>query len=568
MNNNADVIIIGAGGGGAVVAKELGEKGIKVLLLESGPWYGNKKWPNPNAEHGAESSSSYEDLSIEILRSNFTDLEDDMNDFTIGKFRWGPANRERGPWPRIITQRGYAWQNSGIGGSTLHYFGNSPRAFPESVNNKWPISYQELIPYYELVEAILPVGPAPATAKEDLFYYGAKKAGWKHLDTPNVISPGYRPQPNAILPPNLFLNDSSMPSQNERPAGCTLRGHCVNGCRIGPTVDQVAKRSTLVSYIPLALSTGNVEVRPNAFVTKVLTKEDAEEGLHAVGVLYRNTWTGEIRELRAKVIVMAAGGIETPRLWLNSKLPQNAWVGRGLVNHWFDCLAGIFDEKGLMDVLGYPNVKPFVGQNAAARFDYPELGVIQTFGLTPGLFASMVYATSDKGYSFMNQSNSQVPWDVEGMVVGEQLKEFMIDYPRTLGLLLFTDDDVNQRNSVTLDPVLKDENGYIPAINYQPSKADEEKRNKLALIAADILRKAGAKTIIRSNWPPDVFIHITSTMRIGYVTDTNCEAFQVRRLYIADNSVLFNGLGGPNPTLTTQALATRTSEKIVEKYFS
>jgi len=50
-------------------------------------------------------------------------------------------------------------------------------------------------------------------------------------------------------------------------------------------------------------------------------------------------------------------------------------------------------------------------------------------------------------------------------------------------------------------------------------------------------------------------------MRIGYVTDTNCETYQVKRLYIADNSVLFNGLGGPNPTLTTQALATRTSEK-------
>ena len=78
---------------------------------------------------------------------------------------------------------------------------------------------------------------------------------------------------------------------------------------------------------------------------------------------------------------------------------------------------------------------------------------------------------------------------------------------------------------------------------------------------------AGAKTIIRSNWPPNVFIHIQSTMRMGYVTDTNCEAKQVKRLYIADNSVLYNGLGGPNPTLTTQALATRTAEKISEKYF-
>jgi choline dehydrogenase-like flavoprotein len=57
-------------------------------------------------------------------------------------------------------------------------------------------------------------------------------------------------------------------------------------------------------------------------------------------------------------------------------------------------------------------------------------------------------------------------------------------------------------------------------------------------------------------------------MRMGHVTDTNCEAKQVKRLYIADNSVLYNGIGGPNPTLTTQALATRTSEKIMDKYFN
>ncbi|MDF2821452.1 MAG: choline dehydrogenase-like flavoprotein [Clostridiales bacterium] len=549
MNNNADVIIIGAGGGGAVAAKELGEKGIKVLLIEAGPWYGNEKWPSPNADHGAVSSSSYEDLSIDILKKNFTDLEDDMNDFISGKFRWGPADRTLGPWPRNIPQRGYTWQNSGVGGSTLKYFANSPRAFPQAVDNVWPISYQELVPYYEKVEATLPVSTAPATAKEDLFFYGAQEAGWQQLDSPDVTTPGYRQQPNAII------------------RSCTLRGHCVNGCHIGQTVDGVAKRSTLVSYVPLALKTGNVEIRPNTFVTKILTEEDGEEGLHAVGVLYRDTWTGETGEIRAKVVVMAAGSVETPRLWLNSQLPENPWVGKGLINHWFDCVAGIFEENNLMDILGVPDIKPYVGQNAAARFDYPGLGVVQTFGLSPGIFASMLYATSDKGFSFMNKSDPQVPWDIEGLVVGEQLKEYMMDYPRTLGLLIFTDDDVNQNNTITLDPILKDENGYIPVINYNPSELDVEKRDKLAVIASDILRKAGAKTIIRSNWLPNVFIHIQCTMRMGYVTDTNCEALQVKKLYIADNSVQYNGLGGPNPTLTTQALATRTVEKIISKYF-
>lgn len=568
MNVDADVIIIGAGGGGAVVAKELAENGIKVLVLEAGPWYGNKNWPNPNTDYGALSSSSYDDLSIDILKECFTDLEDDMNDFVSGKFRWGPANREMSPWARRFSSGGYAWQVAGIGGTTLHYFANSPRAFPSAVDDIWPISYEELIPYYEKVEATLPVHSAPATAKEELFYYGARKAGWERLESPDVTSPGYRPQPNAILSPNPRINDPDFDLENNTSVGCTLRGHCVNGCHIGPTVDAVAKRSTLVSYIPLALRTGNVEIRPNTFVTRILTEEDPIQGLYAAGVEYRNTWTGETGNLRANVIVMAAGGIETPRLWLNSELPENEWVGRGLINHWFDSVAGIFDERDLMNILGVSDVKPYVGQNAAARFDYPGLGVVETYGMSPGLFATTLYGTSNEGYSSMTQLNESISWDIEGGVIGEQLKELMRNYPRTVNTLIFTDDDVNWENRVTVDPERKDENGNIPVIYYQPSQNSIIKRDELANIAAGILRNAGAKTIIRSNWAPDIYIHIQSTMRIGLVTDTNCEARQVKRLYIADNSVLYNGIGGPNPTLTTQALATRTAEKILNTYFS
>jgi choline dehydrogenase-like flavoprotein len=568
MVNDADVIVIGAGGGGAVAARELGEKGIKVLVLEAGAWYGNSKWPRPNSSPGEIGSSSPEDLSIDILKECFTDLEDDMNDFATGKFRWGPADRNKSTWGRNIINGGFTWQNAGVGGSTLHYFANCPRAFPQSVNNIWPLTYEELIPYYERVEQTLPVRQAPVTAKEELFFYGARKAGFQALNTPDLTGPGYRSQPNAILRTNPEINDPDFDFKTNHSVGCTLRGHCVNGCHIGPTVEGVAKRSTFASYIPRGLRTGNVEVRPNTFVIKILTEEDQVEGIRTIGVRYRNTWTGEIGELRSRVVVMAGGGIETPRLWLNSELPENEWVGRGLLNHWFDNVSAIFDEKVLMDTLGVPDIKPFVGQNAAARLDYPGLGVVQIYGMSPGLYSSLIYGTSEKGYHILNKTNTEVPWDIEGRVAGEQLKEFMREYPRTLSALIFTDDDVNQNNRVELDKEIKDENGYIPLIYYQPSESDKRKRDRLAVIASEIYRNAGARTIIRSNWPKGIFIHITSTMRIGYVTDTNCEAYQVKRLYIADNSVLYNGIGGPNPTLTTQALATRTSEKIAEKYFS
>ena len=565
---DADVIVIGAGGGGGVIAKELGEKGIKVLVIEAGPWYGNSKWPRPNEEPGAERGSSMDDLDINLLKDTFTDLDADMNDIISGKFRWGVANRDLSPWIRVVPKGGFTWQSAGVGGTTLLYFANSPRAYPEAFEKEWPISYEEMIPYYEKVENTLPVREATGTAKEDLFYYGSKKMGWKYIQAKDLREPGYRAQPNAILGVNPLLNNPDFDIQNNQSVGCTLRGHCVNGCSLGPSVDTVAKRSTLVSYIPMALRTGNVEIMPNSFVIKINTDEDNSQGIYAQSVTVRNTFTGEIRELRAKVIVMSCGSIESPRLWLNSGLPENEWVGKGLTNHMIDCVSGIFEEEDLMNALGMSEINPFVGQNSAARFDYPGLGAFEPFGTSPGVNSLMIYGTSQKGYYFQNQTADEEPWDREGIIAGELLKEFMRNYRRTLSIVIFADDSVNQNNGVYLDPEQRDENGFIPIISYELSEEDILKRDQLVGLACDILRSAGAKTVSRANWPPDVCAHIMSTMRIGYVTDTDCEAKQVKRLFIADNSVLCNGLGGPNPTLTSQALATRTAEKIVAKYFT
>jgi choline dehydrogenase-like flavoprotein len=569
MNIDADVIIIGAGGGGAVAAKELGELGIKVLILEAGPWYGNKKWSRPNQERGPASSSSPDDLDINLLRQQYTKSEHTMNDPISGRFRWGPADRRRSPWQRIIPNHGQLWQATGVGGTTQHYWANSPRAYSLAIDDIWPISFRELIPYYEKVEATLPVRPAPTTSKEEMFYYGAKKAGWSFIDTLNPTTPGYRPQPNAILHPNEKLMDTDISLEElSKKEGCTLCGHCVNGCPHGPSIDKVAKRPTNISYVPLALQTGNVEIRPNTYTTKILTNKEPNEEIRAIGVEYRDTWTGETGELYAKVIVMAAGCIESPRLWLNSNLPYNSWVGRGLTHHYWDWVTGIFNEKDIMGILGQPNINPFVGPTSGARFDYPGLGCIQPSGVSPGLFSSLTFGFSQSGYSFKQESTSDDSWDLRGRVVGKELKEWMENYKNTLSIMILTDDQPQKRNGVTIDPVLKDEHGPIPVIRYTPSKEDKKKRDQLAKISADILRKAGAKKIIRTDWPAHLFVHIESTMRMGFVVDDICEAYQVKGLFIADNSVHFNGIGGPNPTLTTQALATRTAEKLAMKYFS
>ncbi|GAE25351.1 glucose-methanol-choline (GMC) oxidoreductase [Halalkalibacter wakoensis JCM 9140] len=566
MSTNIDVIIIGSGGGGAVAAKELGEMGLKVTVLDAGPWYGNKKWPEPNSHRGAKASHDPNDLDASLYRKQLTRLENDMNDPVTGKFRWGPADRRRSPWYRTIPDQALLWQNAGIGGTTLHYYGNSPRAYPVSFES-WPISYEELVPYYEKVEATLPVEFAPTTAKEELFYYGAKKAGFSLLPTLDVRSVGYRPQPNAILPPNEnLMNPNVSLEQISHMEGCTLSGHCEQGCPYGPSVDRMAKRSTNVSYVPLAMKTGNVTFRPNSYATKVLTETQPSGEEEAFGVQFRNTWTGETEELYAKVIVMAAGCVETPRLWLNSDLPHNEWVGRGLTNHYMDAVTGTFDEKTLMSILGSPSINPFVGHTSGARLDYPGLGMIENLGNSPGLSAQFLFGFSQAGYNSLQPQHNLA--DQKGRLVGNELKDAMNQYRNSLSLLIITADEVQYNNRVELDPHTKDEHGNIPIVKYTPSKQDTEKRNQLTKIAMNMLQQSGAKSIHRSDLPPNLYIHLESTMRMGHVVDTSCEAYQVKRLFIADNSVHYNSIGGVNPTLTTQALTTRMAEMLVNKYFS
>jgi choline dehydrogenase-like flavoprotein len=137
-----------------------------------------------------------------------------------------------------------------------------------------------------------------------------------------------------------------------------------------------------------------------------------------------------------------------------------------------------------------------------------------------------------------------------------------------------TDDDVEPGNRVTMSAFPADENGPVPRIRIrrrERSRRTRANREFLAGKAAELLRGAGATKVYRIDWAP-ILLHVQSSMRMGRsaddsVLDENAEARWLKRLFIADNSALPNSVGGANPTITTQALATRTAEKIFEKYF-
>jgi len=159
----------------------------------------------------------------------------------------------------------------------------------------------------------------------------------------------------------------------------------------------------------------------------------------------------------------------------------------------------------------------------------------------------------------------ETPWDNRGRVVGTELTEPMAQYPQMLPIIVHTDDEPRQENGVRLDPITRDEHGPAPVVEWEPSRADNRKRDRLAELAAKLLDEAGATRVYRTDQAP-MLLHLQSTMRLGTVTDSAAEARRVSRLCVGDHSVIQNGLGGPNPTHTGQALALRTAEKVHERY--
>ncbi|MFV2210069.1 GMC family oxidoreductase N-terminal domain-containing protein [Actinomadura sp. LOL_016] len=562
-----DVIVVGAGGGGPVVAKELAARGLDVLLLEAGP-------------HATDP------------RAAWTHYENDANNPLTGFLRFGPADRAKPAWLREEPQNSFVLQASGVGGTTQHYYGNSPRAYrgvfagyegPDrdayDTAHAFPFAYEELVPYYRWVEATLPVQTAPVGTKEQVFLRGAERMGIPLQTTKDTTGPAYRPQENAILQPHGTAGRTNDPSLLHHPQarGCTFCGFCQQGCMepIRAPRNLFAKRSTDNSYVPMALTAPAwapegraVTLLPDAFAVRVHTARRDGRTV-ATGVTWRNTATDERHREDARVVVLAGGTTETPRLWLNSGLPNpNGWVGRGYTDHFLDVVTGLFDEE----------TGSSRGPASNMRCDYPGNGALEQIGLPPATQA-FAFAMSGSGVrgEYANGRGMTGPWDGRtGRVLGPELKDAMANgIDRLVNILVLTADDVEPDNRVLLSGLpVADEHGAVAKVRLDGrtrSRRTRDHRAFLARRAAELLRRAGARTVYRTDWSP-LLLHVHSTMRTGHraddsVLDADAQSRWVRGLYVADNSALANSLGGPNPTLTTQALATRTAEKIFTAHF-
>ena len=411
--------------------------------------------------------------------------------------------------------------------------------------------------------------------KEVRFLGAAEKVGLPVETSKDISGAAFRPQENAILQPEGTAGRTNARRKLIYPQaqGCTFCGYCIQGCfePLRSPSNLKAKRSTQTSYVPMALTANRwarggkaVTLVADAFVVRIESERRGTDVV-ATGATWRSVRSGETAREDAKVVVLAAGPIESPRLWLNSGLPNpNDQVGRGLTDHYLDYVVG-----RLPTYTGSSK-----GPASAARADFPGFGSFEQAGVTPGIQAQCLTISDAGSFGFYDRVTTDPRGaDAVGRYVGLRLKRFLDHIDRLIVVGVITDDDVMPENRVTLSTSMSpDAHGAVARVALRRRSARTLKnREYLVARAVELVRAAGAREIVRLNWPP-ILIHIHSALRMGVaeadsVLDESAEARWVTRLFVADNSALANALGGPNPTLTMQALATRTAEQNFVRYF-
>ncbi len=511
-SETVDFCIIGSGAGGGVLAQRLARFGFSVVVLEAGPWH---------------------------------DTDKDMVSDEAGSRRlyWDEMRITSGDDPLEL---GANNSGRGVGGSTVHYAGFAPRFHPsdfrvrsrDAVAVDWPISYEDLEPYYERMEREYPVsGPARYPwGKPHGYPYGPLAMGTAgQMLVKGCVALGIQ----VVSGGPVAIPAGQVGSRPH----CIMRGFCLVGCKVG------AKSSIQVSHIPDAIQHG-AEIRTGCMAFD-LPLDDAGR---VTGVrYYREDEEGKFSEgmQHARSVVVAGYSIETPRLLLNSK------------SNWFP--DGLANSSGMVGKFLMAQAGPVVW----GRFP----GMIRQYKAPPACACSEEFYETNPANDFVRgfalQSVAPLPIAMSHLIAdedglfGEELVKAMQLYNHYAAIGVLGEILPDERNSVSLHPTKKDRYG-LPAPYVRFSLFENDRRMMRAGIekARQVLNAAGAL----DTYAVPRYAHLVGTCRMSAtptegVVDRWCRSWDVPNLFICDGSVLPTQ-GSSNPALTISALAARTADWI------
>ncbi len=547
------IVVIGTGAGGSAAAYALTSSGVRVLALEAGPIFSPEHdylldkphWEKQRFPHKPDSQGSYRFAEMQQLEERWAMLRS-----------WNIISGQNNSGDRrMVSAPGYH-HVQGVGGSTLHFTGEAHRMHPESmqmhtrygVAADWPVSYNELEPFYQQAETIIgvagtadggprwrsqpyPLPPHPLSKASKLLQQGSAKSGFSWVaNSRAVLSENY----------------------DGRPA-CNYCNNCNRGC---PRRD---KGSADVTFMHKALATGKLELRPNSRLLKIVP--DANNRIKAVIYLDQD---GNERTVNCDILIMAAGAVETPRLLLasagrlapNGMANESGQVGLNLMETLAWSSSGIADTP-LDSFKGLP------ADSICWDYNHPT-SIPDTIG---GCRFSTSMAEADL-VGPINYAQRIVPgW-------GKQHKQALRKaFGQVVTIGAIGEFIPNDKTFVDLDPSEKDRYDMPLARIHSFLPEREITRLKFMMNSCrKILRHAGISGLVEEYGSYDYFssTHIFGTCRMGLnpsqsVVNGYGQSHTWNNLFITDASIFPSSGGGESPSLTIEALAMRTGYFIAQR---
>ena len=558
-----DVVIIGVGAAGGILAAELGKAGMKVIGLERGPRLKTEDFKNDELRYFQR-----QDLRPNIKREPVT---------------WRPnANARANPMPVL---------NNGnqAGGGTVHYGAVSWRLHEDDFRARtntvgrygesaipadsslvdWPMSSTELEPYYDRAEYELGV---------------SGKAGnlqGKKIDGGNVFeAPRKREYP---LPPLLveqagqvfdagtrklgyhpFSTPRAILSQpyNDRP-GCTYCGFCqAFGCHVG------AKSSILVTKLPEADATGNFKLITGAMCYRI----NSDNSGRATGVAYYGP-DGSDNSIEADIVIVTTFIYDNTRLLLLSKTDKfsdglansSGQLGKHIMGHMMANVFVGFDDRHMNIYMGPSAQKHTIDDFNADNFDHSGLGFIRGSQISIG--------TGNREGGPISLTTVAAPPGVPRW--GEKYRDFLAKYyTRHAAMVAQTENLPFPDQVIDLDPNVRDSWGLpAPRVTYDWRRPSERARVEfMQKKMEEIGRAMGASIVWRAPVSPAGApgAHHEGGTRMGSdpknsVVNKYGQTWDIPNLFVIGSST-FPTMSGFNPTLTIQALAYLSADAIVNRY--
>lgn len=554
-----DVVIVGVGWGGGIIASELTKKGLNVVGLEKGQERNTEDYYMVHDElRYAIRGELFQDLSKETLTFRSNDGMRALPMRQYGSFLLG----------------------SGLGGAGVHWNGQTYRFLPYDFEIRsqtidrygkdkipedmriqdWGITYDELEPYYDQFEKM-----AGISGEENPL--GGKRSD-KYPTPPMLHSPQMKMFKKATE--KLNYHPYTIPSANlsepyENPDGisraaCEYCAFCERfGCEYG------AKADPVVTVIPVAKETGNFDLRTHSWVRRVLHKDGK-----ATGVLYTDVTTGEEIEQPADVVVLTSYVFNNVKLLLNSEIgrPYDPSTEKGVIgkNYAYQIVkgsaTGYFEDKKFNNFAGAGALGMVIDDFNGDNFDHSDVDFIHG------------------GYLSLTQTGNRPiqtnPIPAGTPTWGKEFKENSLRYiNQTLSIGAMGASMPYKQHYLDLDPMYKDTFGDpLIRMTYDFRDQDRELAKFTATKAKEIMEEMGADHIdaMEELGPYDIrtyqSTHNTGGVIMGADPDTSAvnnylQMWDMENVFVVGASA-FPHNGGYNPTGTVGALAYRAAEGIMK----